>query len=147
MAEQNKEKWYVAGLAFECQQSGNCCSGEPGHVWVTKAEIAAIAKYLGIDDGWLPKKYLRRVGLRYSLTEHAGGDCIFLQRNNGESGCTGCRIHEVKPTQCRTWPFWDTNLKTPEYWNEAAKGCPGINRGSTHTFVQIEEIRLKKAPS
>ncbi|HNO80244.1 MAG TPA: YkgJ family cysteine cluster protein [Phycisphaerae bacterium] len=145
MAKEHNSKWYAAGLAFQCQQSGNCCSGEPGHVWVTKKEIANIAEYLGIEGEWLPKKYLRRVGFRYSLTEHADGDCVFLERS--KDGCASCRIHKVKPTQCRTWPFWSSNLKSPEHWNEAAQGCPGINRGPTHTLVQIDEIRLMKAPS
>ena len=139
-----KDKWYAAGLAFECQQSGNCCSGAPGFVWVTKAEVRAIAKYLGRSDQWLSKEHLRRVGLRLSLTEHADGDCVFLERRNG---ATFCRIHEVKPTQCRQWPFWDSNLKSPETWNEAAQKCPGMNRGKRHDFVQIESVRLQRPPS
>jgi hypothetical protein len=137
-------EWYSAGLAFACQQSGNCCSGEPGYVWVTAAEVRAIADFLGRPDGKLGKRYVRRVGLRSSLREKPDGDCIFLERS--ASGCTTCKVHPVKPTQCRTWPFWDSNLNSPESWNEAARKCPGINRGPVHTFVQIETQRLMKAP-
>lgn len=137
-----KDKWYAAGLAFECQQSGNCCSGAPGYVWVTKAEIKAIADFLGKSKGWLGKEHLRRVGFRYSLTERRDGDCVFLQRHEG--GCTTCKINPVKPTQCRAWPFWTYNLKSPDHWNEAARTCPGMNRGPVHTFVQIETQRLMK---
>lgn len=138
-------KWYAAGLAFECQRSGNCCSGAPGYVWVTKAEIAAIARFLGRKDDWLDKAHLRRVGLRYSLTELPGGDCVFLDHD--KNGCTTCRIHPVKPTQCRTWPFWDYNLKSPDTWAEAGRRCPGVNRGKMHDFVQIEAIRLTRPPT
>lgn len=133
--------WYAAGLSFECRQSGNCCSGAPGYVWVTKAEIEAIARFLGKTDGKLDKTHLRRVGLRHSLTEKKGGDCIFLER---KGGCISCRIHEVKPQQCRAWPFWDSNLKSPEAWNEAGRSCPGINRGGKYTYVQIEQIRINR---
>lgn len=140
-----QEKWYAAGLAFECRQSGNCCSGAPGFVWVTKAEIKAIAKHLGQSDGWLDKEHLRRVGFRYSLTELPDGDCIFLKRT--ADGCTQCKINKVKPTQCGTWPFWTYNLKSPDNWNEAAQGCPGMNHGPVHDFVQIETQRLKKSPT
>ena len=139
-----REKWYAAGLAFECQQSGNCCSGEPGYVWVTKADVKAIAKHLGRADGWLSKEHLRRVGFRYSLTELPDGDCVFLERT--PSGCTRCKINAVKPKQCGTWPFWSYNLKSPEHWNQAAQDCPGMNRGPLHTLVQIETERLKKSP-
>jgi len=135
-------QWYAAGLAFECQQSGNCCSGPPGYVWVTQDEIKAIADFLGRPDSKLGKRDIRRVGLRTSLKERANGDCIYLER--GPGGCTSCRIHPVKPTQCRTWPFWDSNLKSPEHWNNAARGCPGINQGPLHNFVQIETQRLTK---
>jgi len=136
-----KEKWYVAGLSFSCTQCGNCCSGEPGYVWATKEEIAGIAKFLGRTDGTLGKKHLRRVGLRYSLTEKPDGDCIFLKRKDGKSMCG---IYPVRPLQCRTWPFWNINLKSATAWNEANQTCPGLNRGKKHDFVQIETIRTQK---
>ncbi len=130
--------WYHQGLAFTCTQCGNCCSGPPGYVWLTKKDIARIAAFLGRSDGTLPPEYLRRVGFRYSLTEKPGGDCIFLERSGGK---TRCRIYPVRPIQCRTWPFWTENLRSPAAWNEAHKTCPGINRGKRYDFVQIERIR------
>ncbi len=136
-----KEKWYAAGLAFECTQCGNCCSGPPGYVWVTKVEIGRIAKFTGRTDGWLPKTQLRREGFRYSLTELADGDCIFLKRENGKSYCG---IYDVRPLQCRTWPFWTSNLKSSDTWTQTAETCPGLNRGTRRDFVAIEELRLKK---
>jgi len=135
-------KWYAGGLKFQCTQCGNCCSGEPGYVWVTREEIGRIAEFLGYDNGRLPGKQLRRVGLRHSLTEKPGGDCIFLKRDNGKAMCS---IYPVRPLQCRTWPFWDSNLKSEPHWTESSVNCPGINEGKHHNFVAIEEIRLKKS--
>lgn len=137
-----EDKWYQAGLAFECTQCGNCCSGPPGYVWVTKNDIQAIARYLGLTDGWLPDTHLRRVRFRRSLTEQKNGDCIFLERNGDKSRCT---IYPVRPMQCRTWPFWSSNLKSPETWNRAHQTCPGMNHGRRYDFVAVEELRLKKA--
>lgn len=133
-----KAKWYQAGLSFSCTQCGNCCSGPPGYVWVTKKDIARIAEFLDRPDGTLDSTYVRRVGLRHSLTEHPDGDCIFLERHGGKSTCS---IYSVRPLQCRTWPFWSDNLRSPGTWNSAARTCPGINRGKRHDFVQIEQIR------
>ena len=135
------EKWYQEGLRFECTRCGNCCSGDPGYVWVTKEEIRRIAKFLGPRDAWLDKAKLRRVGIRYSLTERPGGDCIFLERENGKSACS---IHPVRPLQCRTWPFWNVNLKSPAAWDQSAERCPGMDQGPHHDFVRIEEVRLQK---
>lgn len=135
-------KWYQAGLSFECTQCGNCCSGNPGYVWATKEEIRKIAAFLGKPDGWLDKKHLRRVGFRYSLTEKRNGECIFLKR---EGGVTMCGIYPVRPVQCRNWPFWSNNLRSPDTWNELVENCPGINRGRSYTYVQIEHLRTLKA--
>ncbi len=55
-----RKKWYQTGLRFECIRCGECCSGEPGYVWVTKEEIRRISEFLGRTDGWLDKKHLRR---------------------------------------------------------------------------------------
>ena len=136
-----KTKWYQAGLRFQCMQCGNCCSGPPGYVWVTGDEIRAIAQFLGRTDGKLDKAQLRRVALRHSLTEKPDGDCIFLVRANDKAFCA---VHPVRPKQCRTWPFWDGNLKSPHGWNTAAKTCPGIGNGKHYGFETIEERRSQK---
>ena len=137
-----RKKWYRAGLKFECTQCGNCCSGDPGYVWATKEEIRLISKFLGWTDDSMRAKHLRRVGLRYSLTEKPDGDCIFLKREDGKTMCT---IYPVRPLQCRTWPFWSRNLRSSNTWNEAHKTCPGMNNGKHHDFVTIETRRTQKS--
>ncbi len=135
-------KWYRAGLNFECQQCGNCCGGFPGYVWVSAEEMQNIADYLNITVDEFKSEYTVKVGRKYSLIEHGNYDCIFLQRDNNGGHCL---IYPVRPTQCRTWPFWKSNLTNPDTWNEQIKRCPGINRGPKHTFEEIEE-RRKKSP-
>lgn len=136
------EKWYKDGLKFTCTQCGNCCSGDPGYVWATREEIARISAFLGRSDGWLEPAHLRRVGLHYSLTEHANGDCVFLERENGKATCS---IYPVRPLQCRTWPFWTENLKSQKVWDEiAASKCPGMNKGQPYNYVQIETRRTQR---
>jgi hypothetical protein len=111
---------------------------------VTREEIGRIAAYLEHEDGWLPKHMLRRVGFRYSLTERPNGDCVFLVKD--AQGKRTCSIYPVRPLQCRTWPFWSDNLRSPAAWAEAANTvCPGMNNGKLHNFVSIEQVRLKKS--
>ena len=134
-------KWYADGLHFSCQQCGQCCTGEPGYVWVTKHELGLIAEHLKIEEKELRARHTRRVGLRISLTELANGDCTFLQ--DGKEG-RGCKIYSVRPLQCRTWPFWSSNLTSSRSWNSAARKCCGISRGEFHSLEEIEAQRTRK---
>jgi Fe-S-cluster containining protein len=139
MANGPEKPWYHAGLKFTCTQCGNCCTGAPGYVYVSREEVEKIAAFIGRTDGWLDRQHLRRVGLRYSLTEdRRNGDCCFLKQENGKRICT---IYPVRPLQCRTWPFWDVNLESSRDWSAAAKNCPGMNSGKHYDLVQIETRR------
>lgn len=143
MSVGTKSKWYIRGLNFECARCGRCCSGPgEGYIWVSRPEIEFIADYLKMPVAQVRKKYLRRIGLRTSIIEDpANKDCIFLERSRGGRFC---RIYEVRPNQCRTWPFWSNNLKNINTWNEAAKRCSGINRGRRYSCEEIEKIRKSK---
>ena len=136
--------WYSCGLHFECVGCGNCCAGpEEGYIWITKLEIEFLAEHLGTTVEAVKQKYLKRYGLRFSIKEDKKTkDCIFLTAEKG--GCRGCAVYSVRPNQCRTWPFWDSNLSSPDAWNIAAMRCPGINRGRFYSFEEIEVIRKQK---
>lgn len=123
--------WYADGLAFECTRCGKCCTGEPGYVWVTDRELEAIAGFLGQPLGEVRELYSRRARGRRSLRERANGDCVFWHR---EKGCT---IYPVRPPQCRSWPFWDSNLATPDDWDRTCQQCPGSGQGEV---IPVEEI-------
>lgn len=129
--------WYKDGLRFQCQACGRCCTGPPGYVWVNGSEIERIASHLGISIAEFVTRYARVVEGRISLIELANGDCVFL-----DSVSRLCRIYAVRPRQCRTWPFWTSNLTSRATWAEVAARCPGCNRGRLYTFAEIEAIRL-----
>ncbi|HEW79073.1 MAG TPA: YkgJ family cysteine cluster protein [Phycisphaerales bacterium] len=141
----NKKKisWYIAGLYFECQQCGQCCSGPgEGYIWVTRPEVKFIADFLKETVGWLRRKYLKRVGFRTTIIEQScTKDCIFLRKIDSQKRCM---IYSVRPSQCRTWPFWPSNLTSPNTWNKAAAQCSGINRGKYYSFGEIGKIKKEK---
>jgi Fe-S-cluster containining protein len=141
MPKNHQEKWYQSGLAFACTECGNCCSGpEEGYIWINRAEITALAKYLKKPEDQVIKQYLYRAGLRYSIIEkQPGKDCIFL--NTDGTGKKTCAIYPVRPLQCRTWPFWKENLRSRLSWAEAQKVCPGIGQSSWHDCSRIEALR------
>jgi Fe-S-cluster containining protein len=128
------EPWYEDGLRFRCTRCGACCTGAPGFVWVNAEELQQIAEYRGepVEEAEGLYTYRARAarGGR-SLREKANGDCIFYDR------AAGCTIYPVRPRQCRTWPFWESNLATPEDWQRTCEVCPGAGTGD---FVPEEEI-------
>jgi len=132
--------WYAAGLAFGCTECGSCCAGpEEGYVWVTDAEIATIAEHLSLTEKQMRRKYVRAVYGRMSLIEGHNNDCIFLRPNN--KGTKDCSVYSVRPSQCRTWPFWPSNLRSPDAWAIAHMRCGGMNRGKLHTCDEIDAQR------
>src|ERR1700693_4403782 len=130
------DPWYEEGLRFLCTRCGNCCTGAPGYVWVYDLEIAALAQFLGETVEQVVARCTRPVGGRRSLREKQNGDCIFYDRNEG------CTVYPARPRQCRTWPFWESNVITPEAWQRTCEVCPGSGRGE---LISAEEItrRLK----
>jgi Fe-S-cluster containining protein len=127
------EPWYSDGLKFDCTGCGDCCTGEPGYVWVSRAEIEALAAELGLSVEQFEKQYVRRVGTCKSLIERANGDCVFFDADTRR-----CRVYELRPRQCRTWPFWPANLASPVAWQQTADRCRGCNRGRR---VPLDEIK------
>jgi len=129
--------WYHDGLRFECTGCGACCTGAPGYVWVNQAEIEAMAEAMAMDVNLFEKRYVRRVGIRKSLVEFPGGDCVLFDDTR-----KSCRVYDVRPRQCRTWPFWASNLRSPEHWQEVCEQCPGANHGPV---VPLQEIQTRLA--
>ena len=130
------EPWYHGGLRFQCVGCGACCTGEPGYVWINKSEIAAMAAAVGLDVDTFERRFVRRAGVRKSLIELPGGDCVFYDNPRRR-----CRVYAVRPRQCRSWPFWDSNLRSAETWKATCEICPGSGRGPQHTVDQIESLR------
>ncbi|HBO53593.1 MAG TPA: hypothetical protein DD471_16505 [Planctomycetes bacterium] len=133
----SSKPWYREGLSFSCTRCGDCCTGVPGYVWVEPTEIDALAKHLGLSVDNFGERYLRKVGRRYSLIEKPGGDCVFFDK--------GCSVYPARPTQCRTFPFWRSNLKSERAWDELADECPGIGQGKLFPVEEIEVLKRGKA--
>lgn len=129
-----EEPWYRDGLRFECTQCGDCCTGAPGFVWVNKEEIAALAARLGMEVPAFEEKYVRTVGVRKSLVEYSNGDCVFF-----DGQARNCTVYEDRPRQCRSWPFWDSNVRTEAAWKETCEACPGSGKGRLYTIGEIDE--------
>ncbi len=126
------QPWYGEGLRFTCTQCGACCTGEPGAVWVSPAEIVGLARFLGMASAELARRYVRLRGIRQALHERFNGDCIFYDRDSA-----GCRVYPVRPAQCLSWPFWEPRVATEEDWKATCAVCPGCGSGSQVSHAEI----------
>ena len=132
-----KKRWYQKGLKFNCTGCGDCCTGAAGYVWVNQEEIAKLADLLNQSVDEFENMYIRKIGIRKSLKElPVSFDCVFL-----DSETRKCQVYKARPRQCRTWPFWDSNLKTPEDWERTCQVCPGSGTGKLYSLGDIENQR------
>ena len=138
-------EWFdeVGGLQFTCTMCGNCCTGPAGYVLVTDDEIAALAARLGLSANAFRDRFTRDTHVGRSLNETRtahGLDCVFLDRTS-KPGKAVCGVYEDRPAQCRTWPFWESNLKSAKTWRVAGRTCPGLNTGRLYPPQEIRILR------
>ncbi len=142
-----KKTWYDEGVHFSCTQCGNCCTGPSGYVWYDSAESKAMAAHLGVSESEFRKRYAQKKFNRWTLAEvpsPRGQDCVFLVFDP-KTKKAGCSIYEVRPAQCRTWPFWPENLRSEKAYRSSSSTCPGMTRGLDEQhgqFYPIEKIRV-----
>ncbi|MCF8080086.1 MAG: YkgJ family cysteine cluster protein [Desulfobacterales bacterium] len=121
--------FFDAGIRFECQRCGACCTGEPGTIYAAVDEIDAIAAYLDISTEALKTRYGYPYRDSISFREEADGRCCFYEN--------GCRIYPVRPRQCSTYPFWFDIMRSKQRWQKAACHCPGVGRGRRFSREEI----------
>ena len=94
---------------------------------------------IGIDEVEFKTCFCRVIDLqgikRLSLIEKENYDCIFWEQ-------AGCKVYKTRPLQCKSYPFWSSNLYSAETWNNLEECCPGVNHGKIHTKKDIEKLKL-----
>ncbi len=94
---------------FACIACGNCCRPS-GYVRLQENEAERIAEFLNVElDAFIQTQTRVTDDRRHlSLPEGADGVCDFL------TPCNLCRIHSVKPEQCRGYPWrWRSDVLDP----------------------------------
>lgn len=120
-------------LRFECTGCGACCTGGPDYYVETNArEREAIRGFLAISADWFKRRYLVQVDTNIIGIRLTKGRCSFLGTD------MRCRIYPVRPTQCRTYPWWPELVESAARWNQEAKRCEGMNRGAVVPLAVIK---------
>ena len=128
---------YKNGIRFECQGSGKCCVSREsyGFVYLSDSDIIRFSKYLKLTIKKFKEKYCQLTDGFIHLIERTElkGNCIFLKDKK-------CSVYEGRPSQCRTWPFWNENMNS-KVWNEdISLNCPGVGKGGIVKAKKIKEF-------
>jgi hypothetical protein len=118
-------------MRFQCQPGCIRCCEQKGFVYVTREDIARLAGHLKITQAEFKRRYLCGTAPLLRFRKQRQKQCPFLLSN-------GCSVHEVKPLQCKSFPYWPELLDKASERREAAEYCPGMNRGP---LVNIEVAR------
>ena len=127
--------FFDRGLRFSCRQCGGCCVGEPGTIYVSRTEMEAIAASLELSVDDFIVQYLYPFRDSYSIKEDAQGRCLFFDE--------GCAIYDIRPLQCRTYPFWFSNLRSEDRWRSVERQCPGVGSGRLYSKAEIFDLIQK----
>jgi Fe-S-cluster containining protein len=130
--------WFDEGVPFHCTACGDCCTGEPGAVWVNDDDIARLAAHFGTTPVEFERDHVRIVGVGRSLFERFNGDCEFFDNQT-----RACGVYVARPTQCRTFPWWPQLIESRAAWQGVCEACEGAR--VTEPIVSVEEIRARAA--
>ena len=136
--------FFSDGLQFDCTRCQRCCRVDTGYVFLSETDLRNLSKFLNLSVREIISRYCREVKIgnisRLSLKEEINFDCVFWKDD-------GCTVYSERPLQCRTFPFWSSNVFDEKTWQEAGKDCPGIDIGPFHSAKKISfllQSRIKE---
>lgn len=116
---------------FECRPGCTTCCTKEGDVFLTDEDVKRIAPHFDLSPQEFLARHCDQRDGETRLADKSSDPCRFVTE-------TGCSIHEVKPLQCRTFPFWPEYVRARRSWRNLRRFCPGIGEGP---IVPLEEIR------
>lgn len=99
---------------------------------LSAVELKRVAKALGLTSAQFKTRY--DVTWEPELSRF----CLDAPRGCPLLSSEGCRVHEVKPIQCRTFPFWPELVSAPR---EMRSRCEGVGHPDGEVF---SVARIKK---
>lgn len=127
-----KKRFYEDGLRFECTGCGDCCRFSEAAVFISDDEVTAMADYLELSESEFRNIYIDREKSPQQLF-NPSDDCIFLKDLK-------CQVYDVRPSQCRTFPFWGEIIKSKYRWKYIKTQCEGVDQGRLYSYEEIRSI-------
>ena len=130
--------WWAEGGQFTCQPDcGRCCDEPGGIVYLSRNDVERLAQHANLTvPEYLKKDCTTTLDGRYVLrSNQSDGICIYLDENKQ------CTIYEVRPQQCKAFPWWAENLRSQRSWKQVKASCPGLTAEDA-ILIRGEEIQI-----
>ena len=123
-ADTPRDPWYKGQvILFDCHGCAKCCKRK-GMIYFSQEDIRNASQYLEMTVDDFEKMYiLRTKDVAYIYVSGNARPCPFLNKANK------CRIHDAKPQQCRSYPFWPNIMESKQKLNTERIHCKGIGNG------------------
>jgi Fe-S-cluster containining protein len=149
------------GIEFSCQMCGKCCTGlNEGEVYLYQEDIFRLAEHLNVkgndelqdfaekylkivDDSFFWKEPGAQRGKTYRYKslgfKFTGEDehCHFLKNNK-------CTVHNARPFQCRSFPFWQMMVSSKKNFDKYTKKCMGLQLLKGKFYPKKEILKWAK---
>ena len=134
-----RSRWFGDSLSFACTSCGKCCKG-PSNAYLNESEVEVLSSHLRISKFDFVKKYTEEKETPNGLLTSLKTNVSFFNSNPSpdnikplEEHCVfldgkKCSVYEVRPTSCRTYPFWPNTIMGKAEWTAESSRCEGINR-------------------
>ncbi|MDR2481520.1 MAG: YkgJ family cysteine cluster protein [Spirochaetaceae bacterium] len=127
--------FYEDGLRWSCKRCSNCCRYESGYVFLSRNDLSNLSRALKMPPDEFIQVYCRWISpdgkIEYLVVkELSNRDCFFWK--------DGCSIYDIRPVQCRIFPFWQGCMADEEVWRSSMSSCPGLGEGKLYSKEEIE---------
>lgn len=138
-----ERSFWENGLEFACTRCSACCRGQPGYVFLGLEDLDRLRSVFSQTREKFLESWCRTADFGeerlWSLKEKPNNDCVFWD--------AGCTVYDHRPTQCRTYPFWEHVISDRSSWEREGESCPGIGRGLRKSRDEIAECLIKRRMS
>lgn len=131
-------------MKFKCQEScgGKCCTNSwasASFVFLTRADRIRIEAFKenAIED-WCTRyafdtTRFAKFKTHQWVIKNKNGNCPFFKDGK-------CGIYEIRPIQCKTFPYWPENFANQE---ALKKICPGIGEGDSSKGGELLDLQIE----
>lgn len=133
------KRWFDSSVAFACTACGKCCKSRNTRVFVNPSEIEELARCKSVSVPEFMQQFT------HTLKDSTGRSLVTLKGHESKPQCVflegkTCSVYDVRPTQCRTYPFWPQHLVGAAEWRAEASNCEGILLSDKGVTVKDDDI-------